>query len=123
MASDLTVFAPLYVPSNTTVAGSLLASTTVAATAAAVASTVFSGQRSRNEANQVQIANTSAAWAYVNFGAIRDSFVVTAATVATGYPVAPGAVVIVTVDPEVNAASVILATGTGNVIFTRGTGI
>jgi len=45
--------------------------------------------------------------------------------VASGYPVAPGAVVVVSVDSEVSGASVILAAGAtaGNVIFTRGEGL
>jgi hypothetical protein len=73
---------------------------------------------------QIQIANTTNGWAYVNFGNLAIG-AVTAATVATGYPVAPGAVVVVTVGGDVNGASVILASGAtaGSVIFTRGEGL
>jgi hypothetical protein len=121
---EIRAFAPLYGPSaaaNTTgTAGSLLPSTTVSATSSAVASGIFAGGVTSGRA-QLQIANTSGAWAYVNFGNVGIG--VTAATVAAGYPVAPGAVVVVSVDPEVNGASVILGTGTGTVVFTRGEGL
>ena len=124
--SDIISFRPLYQRSSqasaVSTAGLLLPSVTVAGTAAAVASTVFPGD-TVNIFAQIQIANTSAQWAYVNFGTLLGGLTVTAATVATGYPVAPGSVVVVTVDREVNAASVILASGTGNVIFSRGEGI
>jgi hypothetical protein len=119
-------FYPLYLKSTETAGvttpGTLAPSVTVAATSAAVASTVFPGTLDNNYV-QIQIANTSAQWAYVNFGVLAGGQTVTAATVATGYPVAPGAVVVVSVDKEVNAASVILASSTGNVIFTRGEGV
>ncbi len=74
--------------------------------------------------NQVQIANTTAAWAYCNFGAAAAS--VTAATVAASYPVAPGSVVVVTIQPEQQGVSVILGAAPGTltgVIFTRGEGV
>jgi len=50
---------------------------------------------------------------------------ITAATVAASYPVAPGAVVVVTLDSEVAAVSCILAAGgtAGNVTFTLGNGL
>lgn len=118
---DTRSFFPLYAPSAGTGTGSLLPSTTVAGTTSAVASAQFAGSADRNSFTQIQIANTSAAWAYVNFG--NKLGTLTAATVASHYPVAPGAVVVVSVNPEVSCASVILSTGTGNVIFTRGEGI
>jgi hypothetical protein len=123
--SEVRAFAPLYTPNQGNAVGTLAPSTTVAATnASATPSTAFSGNsQSANYQQQIQIANTTTAWAYVNFGVLSASQAVTAATVATGYPVAPGAVVVVTVDKEVNAASVILATGTGNVVFSRGEGL
>jgi hypothetical protein len=97
--------------------GTLIASVTVAATTSAVA-----GVLPNTGTNQVQIANTTAGWAYVNFGIAGN---VTAATVAASYPVAPGAVVVVTVDDEVNGVSVILAAGAtaGSVTFTCGNGL
>ena len=113
-------FAPLYSPSAGQGAGNLQASVTVAAVATgATASTVFPGTQ-QNGACQIQIANTAANWAYVNFGIVG---VLAAATVASGYPVAPGAVVVVSVNSEVTGASVILGSGSGNVIFTRGEGL
>jgi hypothetical protein len=116
---DTRPFAPLYGPSTGTTAGGLRTSTTVAGTTSAVASTAFYGGPGAGF-DQIQIANTSASWAYVNFGVVG---VLAAATVAASYPVAPGAVVVVTVAAEVNGASVILSTGTGNVIFTIGSGL
>lgn len=112
-------FAPLYSPSAGPGAGNLQGSVTVAATTSAVASTVFPGTQT-NGVCQIQIANTTANWAYVNFGMLGS---LSAATVAAGYPVAPGAVVVVSVNSEVTAASVILGAGSGNVIFTRGEGL
>lgn len=121
--NDTRAFFPLYLRSsqNPNVNGSLAPSTTVAATDAGVLSTAFYGVTDNNFV-QIQIANTTTSWAYVNFGVFGA---VTAATVATGYPVAPGSVVVVSVDPEVSGASVILGTAaaTGSVIFTRGEGL
>lgn len=121
---DTQAFAPFYKVAQTGQTGTLLPSVTVAATAGgANASTVFPGVPP-NGANQIQICNTATtAVAYVNFGEIRDSITVTAATVASSYPVLPLSSKVVTVDPAVNAASVIMSAGTANVIFTRGQGV
>jgi hypothetical protein len=128
---DTQAFAPFYKRSvqsgnpNASTAGTLLPSVTVAASVAAAASTVFPGTDA-NDSIQIQISNTTTAWAYVNFGVLLGGITVPAATVAAGYPVAPGAVVAVTVDKEVNAASVILGAAPGtntSVIFTRGAGV
>lgn len=116
-------FQPLYTPATGTgLSGSLSPSTTIgASTSAAANSAPFSGT-TNNQIVQIQIANQTTAWAYVNFGTFGN---VTAATVAASYPVAPGAVVVVSVANEVNAASVILAAGgtAGSVTFTRGEGL
>jgi hypothetical protein len=117
-------FFPLYQQSAqnpTTQVGQLLPSVTVAAVDTATASARLSGT-DKNNYCQIQIANTSTAWAYVNFGLFGA---VVAATVATGFPVPPGMVRIVSVDEEVTGASVILGTAaaTGNVVFTRGEGV
>lgn len=120
--NDTQAFKPLYSRTNPGVAdGTLFPSVTVAATDAAQASPRFPGSTPSGSV-QVQIANLSTSWAYVNFGVFGA---VVAAAVATGYPVGPGAVVVATVDPEVTGASVILGTAaaTGNVIFTRGEGL
>lgn len=115
----------MYLRSTPAAAGSLAASTTVAAIdASATASTKFVGTDNNNYC-QIQIANISTSgtsWAYVNFGVFGN---VTAATVAASYPVAPGSVLVVSVDKEVSGASVIMGTAaaTANIIFTRGEGI
>ena len=116
-------FAPLYAPGAGVIQGTLLPSTTVAASTSAAASTQFSGSNN-NGMVQIQIANQTNGWAFVNFGNLQIA-AVTAATVATGYPVAPGAVVVVSVAGDVNGASVILAAGAtaGSVTFTRGEGL
>jgi hypothetical protein len=112
-------FQPLYGPTRGPGAGTLLPSVTVAGiTASAVASTPFPGS-ALNQFVQIRVANQSAGWAYVNFGLVTA---LTAATVATGMPFAPGSVEVCTVSPEVNAASVIMGVA-GNVIFTRGEGM
>lgn len=111
-------FQPVYTKATASANGTLQASVTIAASIAAAPS----GQLPGGGPCQIQIANQTAAWAYVNFGQFGG---VTAATVAAGYPVAPGAVVVVSVDGEVSGASVILAAGAtaGNVILTRGEGL
>jgi hypothetical protein len=117
--SEIFAFNPLY--TNTGLAGSpagtLKPSVTAAASTSSVAVTLY-----LTSVDQIQIANQTAAWAYVNFG-IAGS--VAAATVAASYPVAPGAVVVVTVAPEVTGATVILAAGAaaGSVTFTCGNGL
>jgi hypothetical protein len=125
--SEVRAFEPLYAPNQGNAVGGLLPSTSVMALASAVASTAFSGNsQAANYKQQIQIANTTNQWAYINFGVLSASQAVPAATVAASYPVAPGAVVVVTVDKEVNAASVILAaasTGGTTVVFSRGEGL
>lgn len=118
---DTQAFAPFYKVSAGAQVGTLMPSVTVAATASsAVASGVIPASNSGG--SQLRIANQANGWAFVNFGCIRDAQTVVAATTASSMPVAPGAVEVVSVDPEVNGASVILASGTGNVTFTRGNG-
>lgn len=119
--NEIRSFFPMYISSAPGQTGTLSPSTTVAATDAAGASGRFSGTGDNNYV-QIQIANLSTSWAYVNFGVFGA---ITAATVAASYPVAPGSVVVVSADQEVTGASVILATAaaTGNVIFTRGAGL
>src|SRR6266404_1171745 len=109
-------FAPLYKKSIPgTANGVLIASVTASASNSSATITLPAG----NNSNQIQIANTTTAWAYVNFGVDGN---VTAATVAASYPVPPGLTRIVSIDSEVTGASVILGTSTGSVIFTRGEG-
>jgi hypothetical protein len=117
--SELWAFEPVYTNSGLqgAPAGTLLASTTVAATTSSQA-IAFQNPNT----NQIQVANQTSSWAYVNFGIAGA---VVAATVAASYPVAPGAVVVVTVGTEVSGATVILAAGAsgGSVTFTLGCGL
>ena len=125
MSVDVRPFAPLYqttqyVNGAIQQQGQNLASVTVAASGTAAASTVFPGT-TLNNLNQIQIANLTDKWAFVNFGVFGN---VRAATL-TDFPVGPGAVQVCTVAPEVTGASVILtaaAGGSTSVIFTRGSG-
>jgi hypothetical protein len=122
---DQRPFAPLYGPNSGSGAGSLIASTTVTATNASATAGVLPGNTTGNsDLNQIQIANTTTSWAYVNFS--RNTTEEVAATVASGFPVAPGVTRTVTVNSEVAAVSVILGTAPGTntaVIFTRGAGV
>jgi hypothetical protein len=117
-------FQPLYQSSNQMTSGTLAPSTVILANAATATpnSAPFSGVMI-NQIIQIQISNTYSVWAFVNFGVSGS---VIAATL-NGYPVAPGAVVVVTVGNEVTGASVILAgtpaTGGAGVVFTRGEGL
>lgn len=125
---DTKSFAPLNARYNPVgpVQSTLQAGVSVTATNAnATASTVLPGSNAGGSNIQIQVANKTSAWAHLNFGTLLDNRTVRAAVV-TDYPVAPGAVVVVTVDPEVNAASVILdaaPTGSAVVLLTRGEGI
>jgi hypothetical protein len=127
--NDTRAFYPMYLKSTetagVTTAGILAPSVTVVAGVAATASTVFPGTDNNNYV-QIQIANKTSVWVHVNFGVLGGGQTVTPATLASGYPVAPGAVVVVSVDKEVNAASVIsdgAPAGSTSVIFTRGEGM
>lgn len=123
MSGEQSAFEPLYVQSGPNQAGTLVASVTVAATDTASPSGRLPGSN-QNNFTQLQIANvtTGTSWAYVNVGRFGA---VTPATVAASYPIAPNAVVVITVDDEVDGASVIMGTAaaTANVIFTRGAGL
>jgi hypothetical protein len=113
--SDTTAFAPLYSVTGTN-AGTLVGSVTLAATAASQAIQL----PGNGSTQQIRVANQSAAWASINFGVFGAT---PAATVATGLPVAPGAVEVFGVASEVCGATCILASGTGSVTFTRGSGL
>lgn len=113
-------FQPMYVPNAGNSAGTLTPSLTISASGTA-ASGALPGNVGLNELNQIQISNTVAVWAYVNFG--RTTAEIPAATVAASYPIPPSSVAVVTVTSEVAAVSVILASSTGSVTFTRGTGV
>lgn len=123
--NELRSFAPLYTRTGplSTPAGRCLPSVTVVAVdATAVPSAVFPGQISNNAQVQIRIANKTSAWVHIQFGVLGA---VVAATV-NDFPVAPGDVVVVSVDSEVNAASVFASgtiSGSTSVIFTRGSGI
>ncbi len=114
-------FQPFYKLTQSGQTGGLMPSVTVAATALGANASGSLG--TSGGIDQVQIANTTDKWIYINFGILAA---LSAATVAASYPVAPGAVVVVTVDPEVNAASVIAVSapsGSTNVVLTRGGGV
>jgi hypothetical protein len=108
-----------------------LASVTISATTSASAMTALPGTTGISGAGlpqenvcfykQIQIANLTAGWVFVNFGQSGTAV----ATVASSYPVAPGAVVVVTAGGLQTYASVICAAGSagGSVIFTRGQGL
>lgn len=114
--SDRVPFAPEYVTAGT---GAFESSVTVAAGAAHTASAQFPARGG----NQIQIANYTNQIAFIQVGVYGS---VTASTAATGYPVAPnGGTVVITVQPEVTGADVILAGAPGaitSVIFTMGIG-
>jgi hypothetical protein len=123
---DTQAFAPAYRHSanGSTQEGTLLDSVTVAATnGSATAGDMMPVTAQNGGQVQLQIANLTSVWVFVNWG---RKGVVVAATVAASYPVAPGSVVVVSVDSEVNAVSVIslaAPASTTSVIFTRGVGL
>lgn len=125
MSYDTAPFMPFYGPNAGIKAGGLTASVTITGSNTAAASALLPGNVGTYTGMlQIQIANTTSSWAYCNFS--RNTAEIAAATVATGYPVAPGAVVTISVPSEVGAASIILGTAPGTltaVIFTRGIGV
>lgn len=126
MSDDTRSFFPIYIKSAPGQTGQNSAGTVVAASnAAAVASTVFSGVNGNNNFQQIQVANKTSVWVHVNFGVLLGGTTVRAAVI-TDYPVAPGGVAVVSVDGEVNAASIFAdgaPSGSTSVVFTRGQGI
>ena len=109
-------FAPLYIKANPGVSnGTLIPSVTISAS-----TTHAEGVLPAGGTNQIVVNNQSGSWAYLNFG-IAGS--VTAATAAAGFPVPPGLFRVLSLDSEVTGVSVILASGTGSVTFTRGEGV
>lgn len=133
MSVETRPFAPLYnqtaytqsgATSAVSQTGSCVLSITVAASnGAAVASAAFPGT-SNNADAQFQISNKTSVWVHVNFGVLQAPQAVRAATI-NDLPVAPGSVVTVSVDPEVNAASVFAdgaPAASTSVVFTRGSG-
>ncbi len=114
-------FAPLYGPVGAgSGVSSLIPSVTVAVSGTA-ASAALPGTISTNAYCQLQIANTSSAWGYVNFSG-GGTANIPAATIAASLPIAPSSIIVISVSSDVNAVSAISA-GTGNIIFTRGEGL
>lgn len=124
---DTRAFAPIYIQSNPVLlqVGDCYLSTTVAASnGVAVASAAFAGNNENNFV-QLRIANKTSVWVHVNFGVLLGGQAVRPATL-NDMPIAPGAVEIVTVNSEVNAASVFAdgaPSASTSVIFTRGDGV
>lgn len=110
----LAAFAPY---PNTT---GLLNSATLAATAAAQNLSIPVPAGGRVGTQQVRIYNGAAVPAYINIGAVAS---IAAATVANSMPIAPGAVEVITINPNADTFSIILASGTGNVTITLGEGL
>jgi hypothetical protein len=119
--SDITGFNPLY--TNTSPAGTspgtLQPSVTLAASTTATAGLLPGGNSSTA---QIEFANLTGAWAFINLGIAGA---VVPATVAASYPIAPGADKVISVPSEVTGWSVILQAGAaaGSVIATRGSGL
>lgn len=126
--NDTQAFKPLYIRGNVNLGqvGQNLPGVVVnAINAVSVASTVFPGSSDQNSFTQIQIANKTDVWVHVNFGTLLGGQTVRDAALSD-YPVAPGAVVVVSVAPEVNACEVIAhgsPTGVTAVVFTRGNGL
>ena len=116
-------FEPLYFPTGAITQGGTVESVTVVGSnSAATASGQFSGN-SNDGKQQIRVANKTTAWAHISFGVYGN---VEAATVADDLAVAPGAVEVFTVAPEVTGASVILDAAPGaatSVMFTSGEGL
>ena len=81
-----------------------------------IAATTTTTSAALTPGDTVLVYNASAAIAFVAFG--------NGAATATpaGYPIPPGGTRIVSIGPVVNYAAVILSAGTGNVLFSSGTG-
>lgn len=122
--NDTQAFAPFYkiAQPQASQTGTLFASVTVTTSSGGANASGVIPKRDGG-GSQIRIANLTNQWAHINFGVFGD---VTAATVAASMPVAPGAVEVVSVAPEVDGASVIsaaaIASGSTSVIFTRGNG-
>jgi hypothetical protein len=94
----------------------------VASTTASVVATAATSALPTNTQNSphLQIANQGSVWCFINVG----SAAVPAATVAASYPIAPGSVVVISVNPGATSVSTIAtAAGPSPLTFTRGEGM
>lgn len=133
MSVEVRPFAPLYNQTQFTQTGAtsavsqtgscVLGITVAASNGVAVASAAFPGTNNNADA-QIQVSNKTSVWVHVNFGSIQAPQAVRAATL-NDLPIPPGMIAVVSVDPEVNAASVFAdgaPAASTSVIFTRGSG-
>lgn len=119
---DTQAFAPFYKVSNpNTQTGGLYPNVVVAATAGGANLSGRIPGATPNQATQLQIANAAlTSWAYVSLGVFGA---VTTASTTNGFPVPPLSTRVITVDPEVDGASVITSAEAANVTITRGQGV
>lgn len=75
--------------------------------------------RNQDENRQLQVSNSSTAWMFVKQG--KDNTV--SATADVDYAVAPGAVVVITLDNNTTWVAAVLSTGTGKAYFHIGQGV
>lgn len=132
MSNDVRPFAPLYrntqytqtgLTSAVSQQGEFAPSVTATTNGTTAVPGVLPGQgaASPNNVCQIQMSNTTDKWAFVNFGQAGN----VRAAAQTDYPVAPGAIQVVTVPSEVSGFSIVLQAAAGSLtgfIFTRGSG-
>lgn len=121
--NDTRAFLPLYRLTTAVAAGENVAGITVAAAnGVSTPSAQFPGAASLNNYVQILVANKTSVWVHVSFGVLGA---VRAATL-NDFPVAPGAVVVASVLPEVNACAVYAdgaPAASTSVLFLRGEGV
>lgn len=80
---------------------------------------------STSQATQVQVYNATSVAAYVNcgIGSGTTASLGTAGASTTDYPVAPGAVIVISVPPGTNYCAGILPSSSGQVVFSPGIGL
>lgn len=97
---------------------------TVTIAASAAAAEAILPDRNRDENRQLQVANSTASWAFIRQNTAPTGTNNNIAAVAdVDYPVAPGSVVVITLLNDCTYISAILTAGTGKIYLNIGEGV
>jgi hypothetical protein len=116
-------FSPLNGPTASTVSLTVAVTSSQVALPQQAASGNYGAQATAGPSVQIQVYNSGTAVAFVAFGNAATAVALTPAGATAGsYPVAPGAVVVLTVAGNPAYAAAISGTASGVIYFTPGSG-
>ena len=117
-------YGPPSQPTATSTVGFWAAGKTSAISASTTSANIALSVPAGSAVQQVQVYNATTATAFVAFGGSTiTASVGSGGTSTSDYPIAPGAVVVVTVPAGATYAAAVLSTSTGLVYFTPGSGL